>query len=232
MGRIKDALAYRATMQLPPINLMVASVVIGTITYLALAIVIRPTGTSREFNFIQESGAVTALSAIFLAMASAFSIGALTISIRASDRATWLWGVMALGFGFLAMDELLQFHERVGKVLDHTAGSGPFRGWNDVIVILYGLLALPIAGALLPTILRYRHVLELFTLAFFFYGVHTVIDSTQEPPTTLSVICEESAKLICGVFLMLGSFTGFLGDLWNMNIEKARGKSVIGGSLR
>ena len=65
----------------------------------------------------------------------------------------------------------------------------------------------------LPDILRYRMVLELFVVAFVFYVLHTVIDSTQEPYTTTSVILEESAKLFCGTFLALGAFIGFLGVL-------------------
>ena len=83
--------------------------------------------------------------------------------------------------------------------------------WNDVIVILYGVVALPVVLALLPDILRYRMVLELFVIAFVFYVLHTLIDSTQEPYTTTSVILEESAKLFCGAFLALGAFIGFLG---------------------
>jgi ABC-type arginine transport system permease subunit len=63
--------------------------------------------------------------------------------------------------------------------------------------------------------MRYRMFPELLAIAFFFYGIHTVIDSTSESVQVTRLIAEESAKLICGTFLALATFTGFLGALWN-----------------
>ena len=88
------------------------------------------------------------------------------------------------------------------------------RRWNDIIVLLYGIVALSIALVLLPDILRYKMLLELFVIAFIFYAIHTLIDSTQDPRTTVSAILEESAKLFCCTFLALGTFIGFLGIFW------------------
>ena len=124
------------------------------------------------------------------------------------------WFVLALGFAFLSFDELLQFHERAGRLLKRFGSSDPFRNWNDIIVILYGVVTLPILITMLPGLMRWRMVLEMFAIAFVFYGIHTFIDSTNEPPTTASIILEESAKLLCGAFLVIGTFMGFVGVLW------------------
>ena len=138
-----------------------------------------------------------------------------TALVRAKDRRIWFWLVMTVSFAFLAFDELLQFHERIGRVVERIAAPGIFRSWDDIIVIAYGVVALPALIAFLPSLIRYRMVFEMFAVAFVFYGIHTLIDSTSEPPTAVSVILEESAKLYCGAFLALGAFVGFIGVLWN-----------------
>jgi len=54
----------------------------------------------------------------------------------------------------------------------------------------------------------------MFAIAFAFYGIHTFIDSTNEPATWASIILEESAKLLSGAFFVIGTFIGFVGVLW------------------
>ena len=88
---------------------------------------------------------------------------------------------------------------------------------NDVIVILYGLIAFPFIALFLMELTRYRYLAGFFAVAFFFYRMHTFIDSTQQPQTIISVIFEESFKLFCGSMLAVGSFIGFLGSFWNMD---------------
>ena len=136
------------------------------------------------------------------------------MTIRAKDPHKLLWIVLSLGFIALALDELLQFHDRLGPVIDRYASSGVFRAWNDIIVILYGVVALPILAMLLPSILRFRMLPELLAVSFAFYGIHTLVDATQSSSRD-PIILEESAKLFCGSFLALSAFVGFLGCLWN-----------------
>ena len=212
---LREAMIYRRQAKMPNVVLIITIVTTCTLAYILLALIVIPPSEPREFNFVSERGAITVLSAIFLVMASAFSMTSLVILVRANDRHIWLWIIMALGFAFLGFDELLQFHERVGRVLDHYIGPGMFRGWNDIIVILYGVIALPIMVALMPSLMRCRMVIELFAVAFLFYVIHTLIDSTQEQRTMVSVILEESAKLFAVEFLAMGAFVGFLGILWN-----------------
>ena len=158
---------------------------------------------------------ITVLSGYYLVAAACFSMASFIVLVRAQEGGSWLWLVLAICFTFFAFDETLTFHEWVGSIIDDRADSGGFRNWNDVIVLTYGLVALPIMVAIFPILLRYRMVAELFVIGFSFFAVHTLIDSTQEPPTTISHILEESAKLFCGANLALGAFVGFLGVLWN-----------------
>jgi hypothetical protein len=174
-----------------------------------------PEDRTPDYHFYSERGLITALSATLLAMAGAFSLATLITHIKTQHMRFWPWLIMALGFTFLALDETAQFHERLGDVLDETSDSGMFRTFNDVIVIIYGAMAVPVSIALLPSIVRYRATSELFAAAFVFYLMHTVIDSVTEPATTTSIIVEESAKLFCGLFLALSMLFSFVGALWD-----------------
>ena len=210
-----EAVNERRKTQLPPLRLICIGTIIGTLVYIVLALILVPSDEPREYHFVYENGAATALSAILLSASSAFSLATMVTLVRRNEAHAWVWLVLALGFGFLSFDELLQFHERVGRLVGRFGDSGMFRKWDDVIVILYGFIALPLLAVLLPGLLRSRMALEMFAVGFTFYALHTLIDSITEPPTTLSIILEESAKLMCGTFLAMGTFVGFVGAVWN-----------------
>ena len=215
-ARLADASAYRRGDRLPPAFAQTALLLsLFVVAYLLVAVVAVPSGSDRDFHFYEERGAVTALSAIFMAVACAFAAAAAHLCRGSSIRGFWAWLLMTAGLGFLALDELLEFHEYVGWLLDERdplpSISGSFRTWNDIIVIAYGLLALPIGLWMLPVLLRYRGLIPALGVAFACYFVHTLIDSTQEPPTTLSIILEESAKLLCSASLALTLFLGLCG---------------------
>ena len=92
-----------------------------------------------------------------------------------------------------------------------TALSGSpagFRNWNDVIVIGYGLAALPILIFFLPEILRYSRVPELFGAGLFLYLVHTTFDALQRRPADM--MWEESAKLGAAACFALGGLAALL----------------------
>jgi hypothetical protein len=216
--QLRQAMTSRRQIKLPNLGLIIAIVTTVTLGYIILSIIAVPGSQPRDINFASEEGTITAFSAIFLAMASAFSLASSMMLIRAKNRQTWLWIFMAVVFGFLSFDELLSFHEIIGYFIEMKASSGLFRNWNDVIVIIYGTIALPIMLVLAPKLMQYRGVIELFIVAFLLYVIHTIIDSTQEPNTVLSVILEESAKLICVEFLALAAFVSFWGILWNFSL--------------
>jgi hypothetical protein len=197
------------------ITMLVAAVVAA---YIVLSIFVVPPKMSPEFNFINERGSITALSAFFLAVASGFALVASFLPSAAERDARWLWLIVFIVLAFVALDELLEFHERIGKQLDQIASlnaitSGAIRRWNDVIVALYGIAAIPAGLFLLPTIARYRSFLILLAAAFLMFCVHTVVDSATEPPTYYSVIVEESAKLYCSMCLSLACLFGLFAQV-------------------
>ena len=71
--RLQDSIAEHWKQPFPRIGWLVAILVALVVLYILLALVLIPGGASREFNFSNERGSVTALSAIFLAAGSAFA---------------------------------------------------------------------------------------------------------------------------------------------------------------
>jgi hypothetical protein len=131
---------------------------------------------------------------------------------RPVDGASWqhrtFWAGMTLGLAYLAIDEIVGFHEMLGdrNASVHTTGErvfGVFRSWNDILVILYGLFAV-VGWMFFAHVLRSMPgTLALLVVAFACYAVHTLIDSVVEPANNVSIILEESAKAFCGLFLLL-----------------------------
>jgi hypothetical protein len=202
-----------------PRVLSVALIVAAAVSvYIVVSIFVVPPTMSADFNFINERGSITALSAFFLAIGSGFALVAFCLSQSAERNARLLWLIVFVVLAFVALDELLEFHERVGKQLDKIVDisamtSGAVRRWNDIIVALYGIAAIPAGFLLLPTIARYRAFLVLVAAAFCMFCLHTVVDSVTEPPTYYSVIVEESAKLYCSMCLSLACLFGLFAQV-------------------
>ena len=189
--------------------LVVVSAFLGCYIFLALAIA---PDDRIEYHFAKESGIITALSSVMLAMASGFAGLAFYLSDRDRSFARLFWILSCFGFLFFALDELLQFHEEIGRIIKHEYGrADTFRNWNDVIVIVYGVIALSVIAGFIPEIIRYRRVAEIMVIAFSFYVTHTLIDSLTDSATTLSFIVEESAKLFASGYFALCMFIAVLG---------------------
>jgi len=196
--------------------------VAGLVTaYLAMSIVFTPSAGSPAYHFVDSRGAVTVLSAIFLAMGSGFALASVLLSAGESAKTRLFWLVLAMAIGLLALDELVGLNTRIGRRLDNMnplglIGSGWFPCWNDAIVMFYGAGAILIAAIFLPNALRYPRVVELLAIAGGFYVVHTAIDAFAEP-TTLAIILEESAKLYSVALIALAMLAGLL-----YHVRKAR----------
>jgi hypothetical protein len=214
---IREAIKYRRQMKLPKTFFIITFITIFTLAYILLSVVLIPSKVVREYNFLSEAGSITVLSAVFLSMGSAFSMASVVMYVRKKSGNYWLWVIATFGLAFMAFDELLGFHEQADRLIGKFISPGVFRGWNDIIVILYGVIAFLIAVILIPKLLKNRMVIEMFAIGFLFYAVHTLIDSIIEPRTMLSTIFEESAKLLSVEFIALGAFIGFLGLLWNFS---------------
>jgi len=209
-NRLKNAIAERKEFVRPPLGRLIILVLAGLTLYITLAWIAGPE-SQKSYNFVDERGSVTVLSALFFAMAGSFAIIAFVLSKNNVTVYRFFWLLAAIVFLFFAFDELLRFHEAMGWVTKQILGSSQtFRNWNDLIVIGYGIAGIVCLIVFLPEILRYPQFLELLLLAFLFYAIHTAIDAAIAPRTVLSGVVEESAKLFCAAFLVLSMFTGLL----------------------
>jgi len=86
---LREAMIDRKKAKLPNVNVLIASVTIFTFAYILYAIFFGPVGKSRSYHFVNERGLITVLSAMFLTMASSFSLGSLVVHIREKDTHIW-----------------------------------------------------------------------------------------------------------------------------------------------
>jgi len=209
--RYREALAQRSQVTLPNLIKPLVLLAIGTLVYLGIAVMIAPENQPGR-NFIREGGMVTTLSAIFLALASVFSGISIKLLRERKDLLRFFWLLATASFAFLFLDELIGFHEMTGRYLDPAVGVPEgFRRWDDIVVIIYGIIALFVMAGFLPEIFRYPRVMELMGVAFLFYFIHTLVDSISVPRTDLSAIIEESAKVFCAEYLAISMFVAMLG---------------------
>jgi len=188
----------------------VALGVLGVLAWIGLSILAAP-ADEPMFHF-GEKGAVTALSTVFMAMAGALALAVFYLRMDDWKSGAWFWLLLAAGFAFLAIDEQLMLHERGGYALENTqlGPSQTFRNWNDLIVIGYGVVALGIVAFATREILKCRAFAILFATAFFFYAVHTGLDTVLPTDLAWKDVPEESAKLFCALFLFLSLCARFL----------------------
>ena len=189
----KEALAQRSQVTLPKLRKPIGLFAIGTVIYLSIAVMIAPENQPGRY-FLKEGGMVTTLSAIFLALASICAGVSFNVSRARTDFLRFFWLLATIPEGF--------------------------RKWDDIIVILYGIVALFLMAGFLPEILRYPRVMEMMGIAFLFYFIHTFVDSTQEPRTDLSAIIEVSAKVFCAEYLAISMFVAILGMKAAANLRR------------
>ncbi len=214
---LKQSIEKRKTLSLPSIKWVLILGNIALFIAIAMAIMIAPT-EARDYHFVSENGIITAISSNLLAMASAFAFFSFFLERALSKKINLFWLLLSLGLGFFALDELLEGHERLGSAIGNNLqiNSPAFKNWNDLIVVSYGILALIFIIYFLPTILRYPKFGELFSIAFAFYLVHTLIDSLAVNISSTSIILEESCKLFSSAYFSLAMFTGLLGNIMSI----------------
>jgi hypothetical protein len=153
---LKSLMATSGQTLVPPPLFSVLALIgtIGILLCIFASAVLAP-ASDPMFHF-GENGAITARSSISLAMASILALAIFYLSMRDWSFDKLFWFVLAGGCLFLSLDEQLQFHERGGDVIEMTSVgvSGFFRNWNDLIVILYGFVALAIGAVFRREILK------------------------------------------------------------------------------
>ena len=200
---ITDAIAERRNHQTPRVAVCAGAVAVYVIAYLALALLCAPHGKPHA-NF-REGKAVDSMSSVFLGMTCALALANFLLRRDSPDWGKWFWLLMSVAFLFLALDELLEFHEKFGRYI-RKSPIGPtksFRNWNDVIVILYGVAALAGGLSFLPEILRFPRFLTFLIVGGVFYCVHTSIDSLWSGHG--HTVPEESMKLFAVASFMVAA---------------------------
>ena len=197
--------AARLDLGWPTIVVVAAGVVAAVIS--AALVLGMPAQPDRHF---EEGGLITIASAAALALAAALATSCFLLYPGRRSSSRWFWGLLGAGFAFLAFDELAEGHEWPGRVLgnDLLGSSGPFRNWNDVIVIAYGFLALGVLVAFRRELLRWPAVAKLLGVGIAFFVVQTAIDTLTS--VSYKIYPEESAKLMANTLFAFAMLTAIL----------------------
>ncbi|MHC4992486.1 MAG: hypothetical protein ACYTGC_16055 [Planctomycetota bacterium] len=199
-----DLLLRRPRYPRSPVLVSMLVMLLYVTIYLAITYVAGGDVPQRHFR---EGRAVDTMSTVFLAMASACAWGCFLMYPGRRGLGAVVWLVLAVGFQFLALDDMLQFHEQLGSWLKQPLGPAEtFRNWNDVLVILYGLIAVVCGLLFLPEILRCPGLVPVFGMGFLFFAAHTAIDTLIEASGRKTMV-EESAKLYATGFIALAMMT-------------------------
>lgn len=167
-----------------------------------------------SYNFTRNEGSITILSTAILSVASLLAYVCFFINPTADRRQRIFFLIIGLALTFLALDEAINLHEQVGKAIDTVqsmrkiATKLHISTWNDIILVMYGIIALPLLVYFLPVTLQIPCIPEYFLAALLCFAIHISIDFIADPPTPLSYVFEESMKVYISTFLALGLFSG------------------------
>ncbi|MGD1897688.1 MAG: hypothetical protein ACFB16_12135 [Phormidesmis sp.] len=136
-----------------------------------------------------------------------------------------IWAIMSLGFSFLALDDLLMIHEWLDKVI-HDVGQIEETAFtdriDDLIIGLYGLLAIGGLVHYRKEIKKYRAALPNVAIGFILLFVTVVIDvvtnrddifriffspGITEMLMSWMIVPEEGFKLLSEAFLIAAIHT-------------------------
>ena len=191
------------------LRLHLAAVLLFVAGYVVVAYLSAP--AHQPDRYFEEGQAVDVMSALFLVMAGTFAWACFLLSGHADSVRRAFWLLLAVGFLFVALDELLEIHESLDQwVLRAWLGWPPlFRNWNDVIVLSYGLAGGAFLVAFRHEVRRHPGVVPMLVLGALCYALHTGIDTLIAESARKTVV-EESAKLAATAFFALAMLAGFL----------------------
>ncbi len=204
----------------PPFFLIMATIgSVGVLLYIAASVVFAP--AAEPMYHFGENGAVTALSSVSLSMSSALAAVVFYVRAKSWDQGALFWLCLTGACLFLALDEQLMLHERGGLVIETTSISGLVEDWDDLIVTVYGILALGVAALFAREILHCRTFALLFAVGFAFFAIHTAIDSFVPNAVAWKDVPEEGAKLLC-VFAVLLALVGYVMAMLEKIVKASR----------
>lgn len=155
-------------------------------------------GGEKPTSMMDEGDMFTFLSALQLLAAGLVSLAVFRFRNRQSGPWRWrssytIWALMGVGFIFLAIDEISQFHENLDRWIHHGLGIAETL-WtdmlDDLIVALYGLIGLAGIGYYRREFPPYKGALKLlipgFILLFAMVGLDIATLKTEAGETLIS----------------------------------------------
>ena len=119
------------------------------------------------------------------------------------------WWLTAPAFIYLGLDDLLSMHEGIDFLLHKRFGLDPrdpvTRHGDDLIVALYGVLALVFAYTYRAELARLRWMVLSLGVAFVPFATMVVFDLMNWPQAV-----EDSLKLLAGTLIFIGFYAGSL----------------------
>lgn len=199
-----------------PLTATIILVLSAVAVFVALSVMIAPSAIESAdhealpYNFKSERGTITLLSSAMMLLAACLAAATLRTAWTQGGRTRMLWLLLTGVMTYFSVDEVFGFHERMGDFLDGHVPTGPFRTFNDLIVIGYGMAAIPAALLLWREVLRYHRLLAMLVVTGVLFVATSGVDTLSETPTPISVVVEESIKVTCSTFFMLSMLTGFV----------------------
>lgn len=154
-------------------------------------------------TYFGEGSFITWMSALQLLTIAFTSLRLYLLRRKQQTWSSWrspilVWLLIALGFIFLAADELVEIHEQLDAWL-HTIWSIQETAFtdriDDVIVGLYGIVAAGLVYRYRLEIKRYRQVLPLIFISFAVLFVMILLDVLTNRPDILSLMLSGDAVL-------------------------------------
>ncbi|MDQ1290134.1 MAG: hypothetical protein QG622_3700 [Actinomycetota bacterium] len=211
----------------PRLGAVVLTVFAALAVYLVLAALLGPDGDPR-YNFAFEQGTVTMLSTAMLMASTCLAAATVWATRGEGGRTRLLWVTLTLVMAYFTVDEVMEFHESFGVFMkERRVPTGPFRNWNDIIVIAYGVIAVPVALLVWREVLRFHRLFTMLVLAGLCYVGTTAVDTFSSDPTTVTTIVEETLKVSCSTLFALSMATGFAAARW-LGSGSSAGRLTVG----
>ena len=155
-------------------------------------------------NHFNESGFITIFSCLQL-----LTISGIVFQINKHSRwnkPTAIWKLIALGFLFLAIDEVFKIHENIDLLTHHVFGleeTGLTDRIDDLVIGVFGLIGLGVLFAYRSDLTAYRVTLPLFVVGFFLLFSMVAFDAITNRNDVLPLVFSDDLAAILYTYLSL-----------------------------
>ncbi|MDH3599684.1 MAG: hypothetical protein OEU26_08630 [Candidatus Tectomicrobia bacterium] len=175
--------------------------------------------------FFHEGSVLTWLSFLQLVMVAGFSWQLFKLQQNSSIEFDWkepgrLWAIIAIGFLFLAFDEMFKIHETLDQLIhlilriEETKLTDRI---DDLIIGIYGLVGLLVLFRYRQELMKQKPILPFLVAGFLFMLLMVACDMLTSQNDIISddrvllkfVLAEDSLKLFAEAIFMVGFYHGF-----------------------